>query len=453
MSLVESFKEYVASNGLLAHGDRVLLAVSGGVDSMVLMRLMSDAGYRFAVAHCNFQLRGAESDGDELLVEQEAARYGVAYHSTRFDTEGVMAETGESMEMAARRLRYAWFEELCERHDYDVVAVAHHLDDSIETHFINMLRGTGLRGLTGIAVHNRRVVRPLMFATREAILEFANVNNVPFREDSSNASTKYLRNRIRHEIVPKLREINPQFASIMRRNMSRLDEAQCFIDASIALIKERVLSVEGGAHVLRVDRIVATMPRNFVIYEILNSEFGFNASVVDDICRAIDRGTSGRRFHSHDMQAVVDRDRIIVVRRGVRTEGCVCTVEQGVESLCFNDTLFRFEYLDIDDVGTLNQGANVALVDADRLTFPLCVRVWQSGDAFVPFGMRNHKKVSNFLVDNKVLIVDKERQLLLLSGDDVVWLVGRRIDHRFSITNQTKRVLRVSAEQPFDNHG
>lgn len=446
MSLVARFREFITTHQLIGNDDRVLLAVSGGVDSMVLMRLMADAGYRFAVAHCNFQLRGAESDGDERFVEQEVAKLGVEYHSTRFDTEGVMAETGESMEMAARRLRYEWFEELCDKHGYSVVAVAHHLDDSIETCFINMLRGTGLRGLTGISVRNRRVVRPLLFATRDEILSFAKDRNVLFREDSSNSSTKYLRNRIRHEFVPKMREINPQYTSVMRRNIAMLDYAQQYIDASIARIKSDVLQASGDGYIFDVNAIDASLPRSFVIYEILNSEFGFKGDVVDDICAALNSGVSGRRFYTPLIEAVVDRGSVIITPKNRAVTRCDALLIKEEGSYEYGGQIVRFECLDIEAVDTLNQGANVALLDADKIAYPLQVRVWRDGDSFVPLGMRGHKKVSDFLVDNKVSVVDKERQLLLLSDGDVAWVVGRRIDNRFAITKNTQRVLRVRVD-------
>lgn len=449
MSLVARFREFVAHHGLFEHDDRVLLAVSGGVDSMVLMRLMVDAGYRFAVAHCNFQLRGAESDGDECLVEQEAARLGVEYYSTRFDTEGVMAETGESMEMAARRLRYAWFEELCDKHGYSVVAVAHHLDDSIETCFINMLRGTGLRGLTGISVRNKRVVRPLLFATRDEILSFAKANNIAFREDSSNSSTKYLRNRIRHEVVPMMREINPQYTSVMRRNIAMLDQAQQYIDASIARIKSDALHSLGDGCKLDINAIDASLPRSFVIYEILNSEFGFKGDVVDDICAALDGGVSGRRFYASQMVAVVDRGCVIITPKDRSAARCDTLLIEEEGSYEYGGLMLNFEYLDISRVETLDQGANVALLDANKITYPLQVRAWRAGDSFMPFGMHGRKKISDFLVDSKVSIVDKQRQMLLLSDSDVVWVVGRRIDNRFAITKKTERVLRVSINRIF----
>ena len=443
MSLVEKFCSYVAHEGLFTHDDTILLAVSGGVDSMVLMSLAREAGYRFAVAHCNFHLRGEESDGDELLVEREVRKMGVPFHVAHFDTYGEVASTGVSIEMAARRLRYAWFDELCDANGYSAVVIAHHIDDSIETHFINMLRGTGARGLAGIASRNGRVVRPLLLATREEIEAYASQNNIPFRVDSSNMSMKHLRNRVRHEVVPMLKGLNPHFTTIMQRNMAHLGQAQNFIDASMAIIKRAVLSDDRGVVRIDVAAIDASLPRNFVIYEILSSEFGFRREVVTDICVALDNGATGRRFFAVDRVAVVDRDAILVMPIA-EDDDVEIRVDNDAVSATLGGVKFSFEMLAMADVATLNQGADVALLDADRVTFPLTIRRWREGDAMVPFGMAGRKKISDMLIDAKVSLVEKREQYLLLSDGDVTWLVGRRIDNRYAVRKDTLRVLRVS---------
>ena len=247
----------------------------------------------------------------------------------RFDTQGEMERTGESMEMAARRLRYTWFRSLCDEHGYNVIAIAHHINDSIETFFINMLRGTGLRGLTGISVQAGRIVRPLMFATRKDILDYATAHRIPYREDSSNRSTKYLRNKVRLGIVPMLREINPQFTTVMRRNISRLTDAQTFIDRSVELIRRDAMTEQGGLYTLHVDRIDASLPLGYVVYEILNSMFGFKGDTVDALCHALQQNNTGRRFYSREWVATIDRGRI-VIGRIADEDTCMTQVEQGV---------------------------------------------------------------------------------------------------------------------------
>ncbi|MBO5696841.1 MAG: tRNA lysidine(34) synthetase TilS [Alistipes sp.] len=442
MYLLEEFEKYVSENELFSHNDKVLLAVSGGVDSMVLMSLTAAAGYQFGVAHCNFQLRGKESDEDEVMVEREAKRLGVEFYNASFDTTAEMARTGESMEMAARRLRYAWFKSLCDEHGYSVIAIAHHINDSIETFFINMLRGTGLRGLTGINAQVGHIVRPLMFATRKDIHDFAIAHRIPFREDSSNRSTKYLRNKVRLGLVPMLKEINPQFTTIMRRNISRLSQAQEFVTASMDMIKRQVVEEQSGIYTLHIDRIDSSLPRNFIIYEILSAQFGFKGDVVDLLCHALDNEATGKRFYSRDWVAVVDRQKVVVAAVA-EDDDCETLVDRSMIRSYAGGSVLFYEYCDIDFIETLDMGDNVALLDADKLQFPLKVRRWREGDWFIPLGMSGRKKLSDYLIDKKVSLVEKNRQFVLLSGDDIVWVIGRRLDDRFCITKKTENVLKI----------
>lgn len=446
MFLLDEFEKYIADNDLFTHDDKLLLTVSGGVDSMVLMSLTAAMGYKFGVAHCNFQLRGEESDEDEALVRREAARYGAEFYNIRFDTEAEMERTGESMEMAARRLRYAWFGRLSEEHGYNVIVIAHHVNDSIETFFINMLRGTGLRGLTGITNQADRIVRPLLFATRKDIHDYAVAHHIPFREDSSNHSTKYLRNKVRLGVVPMFKEITPQFTNIMRRNISRLSQAQGFINSAIEIIKGMVMRCEDGVYTLNPSIINDTLPRNYVIYEILNSEFGFKGDVVDALCHSLDDGSTGRRFYSRDWVAVVDRGNIVIAAI-TEDDDCEVTIERNMMRSYMGGSVLYYEYVDIDFIESLDQGDNVALLDADKLRFPLRIRRWREGDWFVPLGMSGRKKISDYLIDKKLSLVQKSRQFVLLSGDDIVWVVGRRLDDRYCITKSTENVLKITRER------
>ena len=412
---------------------------------MVLMSLCVNSGYTVGVAHCNFSLRGAESDEDEILVQEHARKYGIECYNRRFDTVGEMERTGESMEMAARRLRYTWFAELCEEHGYTVIAVAHHIDDSIETFFINLLRGTGLRGLTGIHQQVGRVVRPLMFATRKEIVEYALHKHIPYREDSSNKTTKYLRNKIRLGLTPRIREINPRFPFIMSRNIERLMAAQRFIDGAIDHIYADAVSDDGGIITINIDRITDADTREFVIYEILSSRFGFKGDVVDGLCRALQNETTGRRFYSRSHVAYVDRGNIVVAEVSDE-DSCQVSVKQSQQRAYCGNAVLYFEVVDVDSLPTYNVADNVALLDADKVEFPLTLRRWSEGDTFIPFGMTGRKKVSDFLIDGKVSMAEKGRQFVLISGSEIAWLVGRRIADPFRITDQTERVLRITKE-------
>ena len=444
-SLTDAFSHYIEENHLVTHDDRILLTVSGGVDSMVMLSLFTRCGYSVGVAHCNFQLRGAESDEDEVLVEQQAAKFGIPFYNRRFETAAEMERTGESMEMAARRLRYAWFNDLSAEHGYSAIAIAHHADDSIETFFINLLRGTGLRGLTGISTQVGKVIRPLLFASRKEILEYAVQHRIPFREDSSNRSTKYLRNKIRLGLIPRIREINPKFTELMRGNLERLTDAQLFINHGIERIHALVVEHRDGIDTIYPERIDPAFPQQFVIYELLTSSYGFKGDTVDALCRALKQGATGKRFYARDRVAVIDRGRIVVAPIAP-DDACICQVERGaLRSYCGNAVLY-YEYCDIDDVQTFGTPEQVAQVDADKLRFPLTLRRWREGDWFIPFGMTGRKKVSDFLIDAKVPLPEKQRQFVLLSGDDIVWLVGRRIDDRFRLTAETENVLRITRE-------
>ena len=412
---------------------------------MVLMSLCVNSGYTVGVAHCNFCLRGRESDEDEILVQEHARKYGIECHNRRFDTVGEMERTGESMEMAARRLRYTWFAELCEEHGYTVIAVAHHIDDSIETFFINLMRGTGLRGLTGIHQQVGRVVRPLMFASRKEILDYALHKHIPYREDSSNKTTKYLRNKIRLGLTPRIREINPRFPFIMSRNIERLMAAQRFIDGAIDHIYAEAVSDEDGIYTIHMENISNADSREFVIYEILSSRFGFKGDVVDGLCRALQSDTTGRRFYSRSHVAYVDRGNIVVTRISDE-DNCQVSVQQGQQRAYCGNSVLYFEIVDVDSLPSYNVADNVALLDADKVEFPLTLRRWSEGDTFIPFGMTGRKKVSDYLIDAKVSMPEKSRQFILLSAGEIAWLVGRRIDDRFRLKDSTERVLRLTKE-------
>lgn len=469
--LLDRFRRYIDENELLHAGDRVLLAVSGGVDSMVMLSLFARSEWPSAVAHCNFQLRGEEGDEDTVLVEKEAARYGLECHTRNFDTVGEMERTGESIQMTARRLRYDWFNELCARHGYTAIAIAHQADDSVETFFINLFRGTGLRGLTGISVTNGRVVRPLLFATRREIADYALANRIGYREDSSNRSTKYLRNKIRLGLMPRLREINPRFTGMMHRNVDRLTQAQMFIDAAIGRIRTEVEKKDGAATAIDTSKIDPAFPVNFVIYELLSSGYGFKGDVVDRIWEVLEKGYSGKRFYSREYVAYTDRGRIII--EPISDED-PCGVEFGKHAhrVYAGNSVYYLQWLDIDQLETLNVPGNIALIDADLLSYPLTLRRWRDGDRFVPLGMEGSKKVSDYLIDAKVSVPEKHRQFVLVNGrnadggrngdegnvtaagcgadenrsGDIVWLVGRRPDDRYKITPRTENVLKIIRE-------
>lgn len=443
-SLLSKFQNYIKHNELVELDDKILLTVSGGLDSMVMLSLFVQSGYDVGVAHCNFCLRGKESDEDEVVVEQQATKHGVPFYNKRFDTQSEIDRTGESVQMVARRLRYDWFEELSVEHGYTAISIAHHADDSIETFFINLFRGTGLKGLTGITVSRGRIVRPMLFASRKEIADYAHAHKLPFREDSSNRSTKYLRNRIRLGLVPRIREISPSFTETMTKNTRRITQSQQFIDATIEMIRTRVESVSGGVVVIDPRLINGGFSCDFVIYELL-SRYGFKGDVVDALCRALDNNTSGRRFYSPLNVAYIDRGNILIEPIPSQ-DSCEVILEENVHKVYCGNKVIYVDRLNIDDIDTLSLPENIAMLDASKLTFPLTLRRWAEGDRMIPLGMEGHKKVSDMLIDAKVSLSAKARQFVLCNGDDVVWLIGMRIDDRYKVVSQTEHVLRLVSE-------
>ncbi len=449
--LIDRFRQYIRENDLLGPSDRVLLAVSGGVDSMTMLSLFARSEWPAGVAHCNFQLRGEEGEEDTQLVEAEAKRYNLPCYSKNFDTLGEMERTGESVQMAARRLRYDWFSELCNEHGYTAIAIAHQADDSVETFFINLFRGTGLRGLTGINPVNGRVIRPMLFTTRHEISDYALANNIAYREDSSNRSTKYLRNKIRLGLIPRLREINPRFTEQMRRNVDRLTQTQGFIDTAIGQIRSQVEHKEGSTTIIEAGLIDPAYPADFVIYELLSSGFGFKGDVIDGITATLEKQSSGRRFYSRDHVAWIDRGRILIEPIG-QQDSCEIGIPKNAQRIYAGNSVYFFQRLDIDEIESLSVPENIALLDADRLTWPLSLRRWREGDRFTPLGMTGSKKISDYLTDIKVSMPEKGRQFVLINGPEtdgsgeIVWLAGRRLDDGFKITPQTENVLKITKE-------
>lgn len=436
--MLEEFRQYIRSRRLTTPDDRLLVAVSGGIDSMTLLDLARRVFEgRLAAAHCNFTLRGEESDGDQQLVESYCRQYGIPLHTIRFDTETEARTHGESIQMAARRLRYEWFDTLCDQHGYTKIAIAHHADDSIETFFINLVRGTGLRGLTGISDRRGRIIRPLLFARRDDITAYAALHAVPYREDSTNATLKYLRNRLRHDILPRFDSAsNNRFARTMEENLLRLQQTQRFIDLQIARLRAAALD----DHTIDLERLDPECLA-FELHELLRP-YGFASETVADLADLLlehdadnDLTASGKRFEAPLWSAVVDRNRLLLVPR---------TVEPfRDEQIAADDP--RIEWLTVGELPeSLAAPANVAYLSADALKFPLTLRLWQEGDWFIPLGMVGQKKVSDFLIDAKIPVTEKARQGVLLSGETIVWLVGRRIDDRYKVRQDAHRVIRIT---------
>lgn len=435
--MLEACKAYVRKQGLCRPGDRILLAVSGGVDSVVMAHLFREMGYACALAHCNFQLRGEDSVLDEHFVKSLAEEWDMPVFVKRFRVEERVKEEGISVQMAARELRYAWFEELLHENAYELVATAHNRNDSVETFFLNLSRGTGLRGLTGIPPKNDRVIRPLLFASRKEILAYCEKNRLKYREDASNRETKYHRNKIRHDVIPMMEQINPEFTETMALNMERLGEVQEIFQQTVDRVRKELFITGHGEMRVEIVRLKSLAPRSTWLYELF-SPFGFTRLQCEGIERIMD-AKPGRRSLSTSHQLFKDRDHLILVPATPKQ------YDRYYLDSPENPSLLPFpmdvEVVDRIDLDTIPADPMIACLDQDELHYPLIIRHWQHGDYFYPLGMDQMKKLSDFFVDSKVPVPQKERTWILASGKKIVWIMGYRIDHRFRITEKTRKIL------------
>ena len=403
---------------------KLILALSGGIDSMVLADLLLQAKADFVLAHCNFHLRGEESDGDERFVRDYASRNGLTIYVKHFDTEAYAKEHGISIEMAARDLRYAWFEELRQQLGYHYIAVAHHADDQLETFFINLFRGAGIRGLKGMQPINGPIVRPLLDVSRAEIQQYAEEHHLEWREDHTNAETVYLRNKIRHELMPLIDHISKEGRGAILKSMNHLAaENELYRELVREKISQMVTPTDWtslrGAETLRFSLTSNLLPlTSQLLFEWLR-DYGFNSDQVQFIYEALQNGQPGTSFFSPTHRVTVERD--------------------GLEL-----TPLTYEQLPKAGSFTLDPSPSIAQLDYDKLTFPLQLRKWQAGDRFHPLGMKGSKLLSDFFVDQKMTTLQKEECHVLTTADgQIVWVVGRRIDDRFKVTDQTKTVLKV----------
>ena len=417
---------------------KLLLAVSGGLDSMVLFHLMQQLNYEIAIAHCNFQLRGVESFGDQKFVQDYAETNGIPFFVTQFDTEAFAKDYKLSTQVAARELRYNWFYELLDTEKFDFILTAHHADDNLETFLINLTRGTGLEGLTGIPVQNEKIIRPLLFASRNEIENYAKVHNIQWREDSSNASDKYVRNKIRHHLIPVLKELNPNFITSFLKTESYLQEALAMVeDAAVMVYQQVAKEVDDQIH-FDLKQLMQLTNYQSYLYQWLK-EFGFTAW--EDIYDLVD-SQSGKQVFAVDFRLLKDRDFLILSPIGhLETQEEFFVNENQTEvKIPLNISFSKVTGLSVVTNKTI-------FVDADQLVYPLVLRKWKTGDAFMPFGMDGKsKKVSKLFKDEKLSLIEKENIWLLCSNNQIVWIVGIRADDRFRTTNETKNILKIEVE-------
>jgi tRNA(Ile)-lysidine synthase len=433
---VQNFNAFIQQHQLFKAGDVVLAAVSGGMDSVLLVHLLKEAGYKFAIAHCNFQLRGAEANADQHFCRQLALDMEAPFHTVNFDTQTFAQEQKLSIQMAARQLRYQWFEQLCQSYNYAAVALAHHQNDAIETILLNLTRGTGIAGLHGILSKNNLWVRPLLFLNREEIAGLISQNHLAYVEDSSNASTKYARNKLRHEVIPKLKELNPNLEQTFERNLNHFRELEQLLQQQVALAKKQVWTEHGNEVHLSIHGINQLHPQRLLLGGLLK-DHGFNDTSIDDLISSLTKH-SGRVFESTGYVLVRDRDKLILSPK-TGDNLLPATINPEEETARYGNCLFKITQA--NEPGAISHNAAVAMVDSDLLVYPLTLRSWQQGDYFMPLGMSTRKKLSDFFVNQKVPVHQKTQIPILVNGNgEIIWVAGYRLDNRYKLTDQTKKV-------------
>jgi tRNA(Ile)-lysidine synthase len=421
--------------------DKILLAVSGGMDSMTMLHLFHQAGFSFSVAHGNFQLRGQESEEDERFVAAWCQKLNCSFHSIRFDTNNYAIEKGLSIQMAARELRYIWFERIRKTEKIDWIATAHHLNDSVETVLLNFTKGASLEGLLGIPEKNNRIIRPLLFATQDDIQNYAASNGIRWREDESNQKANYQRNLVRHHVVPKLKELNPAFERSVENTLQKLRGTDMIVSHALEDWKKRFLATDNENILLAkagFEYFDGDGYATAILWELLR-DFDFHYDQCESISTGM-HGQSGKRFLSGTHQLIIDRENLVLVRQQENWKAV--TVESGQNQVCLGNSKIRLQSTVYKGISGTSK--NEATFDEGLIHFPLTWRKWNAGDFFFPLGMKNRKKISDFLIDEKVSLADKDQVTVLESRGEIIWLVGHRIDDRFKVTENTKRVITIS---------
>ena len=425
------FLKYISENDLFDKNAKILLALSGGVDSVCLADILVKLNFNVEFAHCNFNLRGEESYEDQSFVKKLSVLYDVPFHTISFETDKYASEYKISHQMAAREQRYIWFEKIRSKISADFIAIAHNYDDNIETFFINIIRGSGIKGLLGIKNKNNFIVRPLMFADRDQIVRYVESNDLQYREDSSNSSDKYLRNNIRHNLIPLLKEMNPSIGKSISKEISILDNINSVYKKTINKVLNEIIINENDRIRISKEKLLFLSPLEVYIYEIF-SPYGF--SDIKSICNSINQD-SGKQFFSSTHKLLIDREYIFLSKNNYKA-----TIEVSVDQSVINIDIPIKMCFSITNEISYNSNQNIACFDFDKLDFPLKIRKWEFGDRFIPLGMNSYKKLSDFFVDLKLSLFEKEKVFLLCSGNKIIWVVGHRIDDRFKVTSKTKKM-------------
>jgi len=433
--MLSEFKTHISTNFPFLEHSKILVACSGGLDSVVLTQLLFQLKYNLAIAHCNFSLRGKESDEDAIFTENLADTLQIPFHSETFETKTFAKDHKLSTQMAARKLRYQWFQEVADNFKYAYILTAHHADDDLETFFINLSRGTGLKGLTGIPKQNENIIRPLLNFSREAILNFAKSQNLYWREDSSNAKTDYLRNKLRIDVLPKFKDVSEKTLQNFKKTQEHLQESQALVEDYMALIYNLVVTEIENGYSINIAKISELPNTEALLYELLHP-FGFTAW--DNVLNLIHAQT-GKAVFSTSHRLLRNRNELILTEIDKISEKKEFLIKKNQQQI---NNPISLSLIPTEKIGHIEK--TIVYVDTDKLNYPLQLRKWQEGDVFQPFGMKGKKKLSKFFKDEKVSLVAKQKTWLLCSDNQIVWVIGQRLDDRFKITQLTKNILKIS---------
>jgi tRNA(Ile)-lysidine synthase len=445
--MLKRFKDFIIEKKLFQAGEKILVGMSGGIDSVVLCHLLHQSAIPFGMAHCNFKLRGEESDQDQEFVSRLSEHLQVPYYLHQFDTKEYASMHGISIQMAARDLRYTWFHKLLDENKYHWIATAHHGNDVLETILLNLSRGTGIAGFHGILPKQGKLIRPLLFLFKEEILRYARASDIHYREDSSNTSNKYHRNLIRNEVVPLLEKINPALKETMKSTAEKVGGVERFFIQKVNEIRNKIVSIQGDVVSINVLPLAEETEAPVILFELLSS-YSFSWTDVLHILRSLEN-IPGKRFFSATHELVKDRDKLVItpLKNIERVEIFIQHTDQFIETPFGN---LRQQIVESNNY-TISPDPAVASLDLSKLAFPLLLRTWRSGDRFQPLGLKGTKKISDFLIDQKVPLNLKKRTLVLLSGNDIVWLANFRLHELYKVTANTKTVLEIRMMHDYMN--
>ncbi|MGM0647645.1 MAG: tRNA lysidine(34) synthetase TilS [Bacteroidota bacterium] len=438
----KDFLHYIANEKLIKENQKVLLGLSGGIDSMVMASIFESTGIPHVYAHCNFMLRGKESEQDEQFIREYAQKRRIKCFIKRFDTALYAKNEGISIQMAARQLRFDWFEELLTKENIDLMATAHHQDDQLETFFLNLMRSTGIAGLHGILPKQGRLIHPMLFASRAKIKEYAQKNQVSYREDSSNKTLKYARNKVRHNILPQFEEIHPNFRYILNSNIRRLRETEKIYRTQVETTLQQMVTTKQGRPAIAIEALKASNAPATYLFEYL-AAYQFKFSTVEDIIHSLDR-TSGKLFHSPTHTILRDRDFLLLQENQTDIQHKNTSIKyDDIPGYIDQPIRLSFQFIPKTASFVIDKNPSIAFLDADELEWPLSLGHWKKGEYFFPLGMNQAKKISDFLIDEKVSVLEKQKTIVIRSARKVVWIAGKRVDNRFRIKDKTKSILKI----------